>query len=150
MSWQKSKIYRFPGEIARFMLVGVINTITGSAIMFVLYNFSNQGYWISSAASYMAGSVLSFFLNKYFTFGVRHWSASMVIMFVLNIVFCYIAAYGAAKPALNWLLRNSPQKTRENLALFAGMCLFTGLNYLGQRFLVFRKTTTPGERDGMS
>jgi len=26
----------------------------------------------------------------------------------------------------------------ENLALFAEMCLFTGINYLGQRLIVFK------------
>jgi hypothetical protein len=35
--------------------------------------------------------------------------------------------------------QNSPQKTRENIALFIGMGLFIGLNYLGQRFVVFRQ-----------
>jgi hypothetical protein len=63
----------------------------------------------------------------------------MVIAFVVNIVLCYAIAYGIAKPAVNHLLRNSPQKTRENIALFFGMCLFTGLNYLGQRFVVFKE-----------
>ncbi|MDR2483684.1 MAG: GtrA family protein [Treponema sp.] len=122
----------------KFILAGLINTLAGSALMFLLYNVAGTGYWVSSAASYIAGSVLSFFLNKYFTFNVRRWSAFMVAAFAVNIAVCYLAVYGAAKPAVNYFLQNIPQKTRENIALFIGMVLFTGLNYLGQRFIVFR------------
>ena len=122
----------------KFIIVGIINTLTGSVIMFILYNIAGVGYWFSSAANYVIGSVLSFFLNKYFTFNVRQWSGFMVIAFVLTIGLSYLFAYGVSKPAMNYLLRNSPLKIRENAALFMGMCLFTGVNYLGQRVVVFK------------
>jgi putative flippase GtrA len=128
----------FDQKLFKFILVGIINTIVGSAIMFLLYNAAHLGYWFSSACNYFFTSILSFFLNKYFTFGVRHWSAFMVIVFVLTIAFSYLMAYGISKPAMNYLLRDSPQKIRENLALLTGMCLFTGINYFGQRLVVFR------------
>ena len=121
----------------RFIIVGIINTLTGSAIMFILYNIAGAGYWFSSAANYVVGSILSFFLNKYFTFSVRQWSVFMIFTFIVNIAICYGIAYGIAKPAMNYLFKNSPQKLRENIALFTGMCLFTGINYLGQRFVIF-------------
>jgi putative flippase GtrA len=108
--------------------------------MFMLYNAAHVSYWLSSACNYAFTSVLSFFLNKYFTFGVRRWSANMIAAFVLTIAVSYFIAYGISKPAVNYLLRNSPQTIRENIALFAGMCLFTGLNYLGQRQVVFKIT----------
>jgi hypothetical protein len=63
----------------------------------------------------------------------------MVIAFIANIGVCYIAAYGIAKPAVNHFLKAAPQTIRENIALLAGMCLFTGLNYIGQRLVVFRE-----------
>ena len=106
--------------------------------MFVLYNTTETGYWLSSALSYILGAILSFFLNKYFTFKVKFWSVFMIITFVINIAICYIIAYGIAKPTMNYFLQNSPLKIRENAALFTGICLYTGLNYLGQRFVVFR------------
>jgi putative flippase GtrA len=129
----------FDGKFLKFILAGIINTIAGSAIMFSLYNAAHLSYWLSSACNYCLTSVLSFFLNKYFTFSVRHWSAFMVIAFVMTIAFSYMIAYGISKPAMNYFLRNSSQKIRENMALLTGMCLFTGINYLGQRLVVFRK-----------
>jgi putative flippase GtrA len=123
----------------KFIIVGVINTLAGGALMFLLYNIIETDYWLSSAVSYGLISIMSFFLNKYFTFSVRHWSVFMVIAFVITIAISYLIAYGISKPAMNFLLKNSPQKIRENVALFTGMCLFTGINYLGQRFVVFGK-----------
>ena len=52
----------------KFLLVGVINTIVGTSIMFLLYNVGHMNYWVSSAANYIVGSIVSYFLNKYFTF----------------------------------------------------------------------------------
>jgi putative flippase GtrA len=123
----------------KFILVGCVNTLIGSAIMFSLYNLAGLSYWISSACNYIFTSILSFFLNKYFTFSVRKWSVFMIAAFITNIAFAYFVAYGISKPVLNYLLRNSPQRIRENTALLAGMCLFTGINYIGQRFVVFLK-----------
>lgn len=126
----------------KFIIVGVINTLIGASIMFLLYNLAGVGYWISSAANYAIGSVVSFFLNKYFTFRVKQWSAWIVIAYIITIAVAYLAAYSAAKPAVAYFLRNYSEKVRGNISLFAGMCLFTGLNYIGQRFFVFKKNTT--------
>jgi len=115
--------------------------------MFLLYNIAGVGYWVSSAANYVVGSVLSFYLNKYFTFSVKKWSVFMIFAFIINIAICYGIAYGIAKPAMNYLLRNSPLKIRENAALFTGICLFTGINYLGQRFVVFRTKENEERKD---
>ncbi|GBU25798.1 hypothetical protein R83H12_02456 [Fibrobacteria bacterium R8-3-H12] len=129
----------FDAKFFKFILVGAINTVVGSAIMFSLYNIAHLSYWVSSACGYIFGSILSFFLNKYFTFIVREWSLFMIVAFILNIIISYFIAYGLAKPLINYFLEGKPQNIRENIALFAGMCLFTGLNYLGQRFVVFAK-----------
>jgi len=135
----------FDKVFLKFIAVGIVNTLAGSAIMFILYNVAGIGYWFSSAANYVFGSVLSFFLNKYFTFNIKQWSVFMVIAFVITIGLSYLISYGIAKPAMNYLLGNSPVKIRENAALFIGMCLFTGINYLGQRFIVFRKQSQEGQ-----
>jgi len=127
----------FDKKFFKFIFVGIINTLVGSAIMFSLYNLAHFSYWVSSACNYFFCSILSFFLNKYFTFAVREWSLFMVVAFILNIALCYFIAYGLAKPLMNYFLYGQPQNIRENVAMFAGMCLFTGLNYLGQRFVVF-------------
>jgi putative flippase GtrA len=118
--------------------VGIANTLFGATLMFSLFNLAGCSYWVSSAANYFFGSILSFFLNKYFTFQKKHWSVQMVAAFVVTVIISYLAAYGAAKPAAYFLLRNQTERIRDNGALLTGMCLFTALNYLGQRFVAFR------------
>ena len=132
------RFLKFDKTLFKFIIVGVINTIIGSALIFILYNIAGMGYWLSSGISYILISVQSFFLNKYFTFAVKEWSLFMIAAFVMNIATCYGIAYGIAKPMMNYFLRNSQQEIRENAALFTGICLFTGLNYIGQRFVVFK------------
>lgn len=122
----------------RFLLVGVINTIVGCGTMFLLYNLAGCSYWLSSAANYVLGGIVSFFLNKYFTFESRAWSWHQVWRFTLNVAVCYFIGYGLAKPTVQLLLTDYSAKVQENLAMLVGMCLYTALNYLGQRFFAFK------------
>jgi putative flippase GtrA len=128
-------------ELLKFVIVGVLNTVVGMAIMFGLYNLAGYTYWMSSGTNYVLTSILSFFLNKYFTFQNKENSIRQVLRFALNIVICYILAYGIAKPAVLWLLSGAGTNIQENVAMLVGMCLFTGFNYIGQRFFAFKEKT---------
>ena len=124
--------------LIKFVMVGIVNTLFGSAIMFAMYNLIGCSYWVSSAANY-------FFLNKHFTFENKSKDVSVVIKFIVNIIVCYLLAYGLARPAVRLLLSDSNMKVRENVAMLAGMILFVGFNYIGQRFFAF--ADPKGERD---
>ena len=121
----------------KFLLVGVFNTLVGCGTMFLLYNLAGCSYWLSSAANYIVGGVVSFFLNKYFTFQNRERSWKQVGKFVVTVAVCYLLAYGVAKPLTIYVLAGQAVNIQENAAMLAGMCLYTGLNYLGQRFFAF-------------
>lgn len=123
----------------KFIVVGVINTIFGTAVMFIAYNFMHLSYWVSSAANYILGSILSYFLNKYFTFQNKSKSPKTVLKFILNISVCYLIAYGVAKPVVTSILSSQTKSIQENAAMLTGMCLFVILNYFGQRFFAFKK-----------
>ena len=123
----------------KFLAVGVVNTLVGTGLMFVLYNIFSVNYWISSASNYIVGSIVSYFLNKYFTFQNKERSAKQVICFIVNITLCYLIAYGLAKPAVSAVLSGMSKKVQGNCSMLVGMCLFVALNYLGQRFFVFKK-----------
>ncbi len=135
----------FDAKLLRFLIVGVINTLVGMAIMFGLYNLAGCSYWVSSAANYILTSILSFFLNKYFTFKNKEQSAAQVLRFVINIAVCYLVAYGIAKPLCLKLMANASVSLRDNVSMLVGMVLFTGLNYLGQRLFAFRESDADAE-----
>ena len=128
----------FDKTMVKFLLVGVVNTLVGAGTMFLLYNLAHCSYWISSAANYVVGGIVSFFLNKYFTFQNKDWSWGQVGKFIVSVSVCYLLAYGLAKPLTLHLLAGQSQSIQENVAMLVGMCLYTGLNYLGQRFFAFK------------
>lgn len=123
----------------KFVLVGVVNTLVGTGVMFLLYNVFHTGYWIASASNYIVGSIVSYFLNKYFTFQNRERSWQQIVKFIVNISLCYLIAYGLARPLARWVLQGFSTAIQENIAMLVGMGLFIVLNYFGQRFLVFKK-----------
>ena len=132
----------------KFILVGILNTIIGNGLMFVFYNFTPikdivwgavDGYWISSALGYIIGSIVSYFLNKHFTFKNKEKGIKPALKFALNIAVCYFLAYGLAKPLIAWILSGHNQTVQSNIAMLAGMCLFVAFNYIGQRFFAFKE-----------
>ena len=128
----------FDPSMLRFLLVGVVNALVGAGIMFLLYNLAGCSYWLSSAANYIVGGVVSYFLNKYYTFKNTERSWKQVLRFALNVAVCWLLAYGIAKPLALRLLAGFDEKLQTNAAMLAGLCLYTALNYLGQRFFAFR------------
>lgn len=123
----------------KFLLVGIINTFFGILIMYLLYNLFHISYWLSTSIAYILSSIVSYFLNKYYTFGNKKTSVKEIIYFILNIAICYLIAYGVAKPLSLYLLDSYSKAVQENTAMLIGMVIFTGLNYLSQRFIVFKK-----------
>ena len=136
----------FDPTFFRFIIVGCINTLVGYGVMFGLYNLAglhtwgDRGYWISSAANYVVGSIVSYVLNKHFTFRNREKGAGVVVRFILNITVCYLLAYGLARPAVNWALGGMGlgEQLQGNLTMLFGSGLFVLLNYCGQRFFAFK------------
>ena len=104
----------FNSTIWKFLLVGVLNTLVGAGLMFLLYNLAGCSYWVSSAANYLVGGVLSFFLNKYFTFQSKERSLPELLRFALTVGLCWILAYGLAKPLALRLLASAPEKLQKD------------------------------------
>lgn len=134
------KIWKyFDMTTIKFILVGVVNTLVGTGVMFLLYNVFSASYWVASASNYVVGSIVSYFLNKYFTFRNKEKSLKQILKFAVNITVCYLIAYGAAKPVVSFILSGMSSKVQGNVSMLAGMGLFIVLNYFGQRLLVFKE-----------
>ena len=128
-------------EILTFLVVGVVNTLFGTAIMFVLYNVFGCSYWVSSFCDYFFGSILSYFLNKHFTFHYQGTDWRSIVKFALNIVVCYLIAYSLALPLTRHVLQDMhfSKAIVENIAMLVGTVLFMVINYIGQKFFAFTK-----------
>ena len=122
----------------KFLLVGMANTLLSMVLMFLL---EGLGYWLSTAIAYIAGAVLSFFLNRSFTFQSRAALWPSAVKFAVNVVVCWLIAYSAAQPLVSLALAGTAVAPiwQERIAKLCGMVLYTCINYLGQRFFAFRK-----------
>ncbi|MCM1086721.1 MAG: GtrA family protein [Muribaculaceae bacterium] len=132
----------FVMEVIHFGIVGVCNTLMGVGIMEALYNLIHWNYWLSSGISYFIGSVFSYHANSKVTFKVEENEKDKGLpwRFAINIIFCYLIAYGVAKPLVRHVLSAYSVTVVENIAMILGMVLFVFLNFFGQKLFVFRKT----------
>lgn len=123
-------------SILKFLLVGVGNTLLSAVIMFLL---EGLGYWPSTAIAYVAGAVMSFFLNRSFTFHSEVEMGKSAVRFALNVAVCYVLAYSIAQPLGGMLLGalGVEEIWLERLTKVGGMGIYTVLNYFGQRFFAF-------------
>lgn len=135
---------RWQGQLSRFVLVGLFNTLCGLVTLFAFYDGLGMGYWGASALSYFLCSLLSYVLNRRFTFGHDGSVGSSMVRFALNIAVCYLLAYALAKPVVFAFLARVgwglDLAWAERLALLTGMVFFTALNFIGQKFFVFSRS----------
>lgn len=131
-------------SFVRFILVGIVNTIVGLTVMFSCYNILHLGYWLSSATDYVLASIVSYFLNKHFTFGYHEKGWWSLARFVLNIAVCYFIAFSLARPIVRFCLSHIGWQMEvsllENISMLIGSGLFVVINYLGQRFFAFKQS----------
>ncbi|KOP83007.1 GtrA family protein [Cytobacillus solani] len=125
----------------RFFIVGVINTLTGLSTMFLLLNIAELSYWFSTFIGNSIGAIVSYSLNRTFTFQSKVTIKKSVPRFIAVILFCYLFSYKVSEMAAGMIIGKFPliRLTGENLAIIIGTAVYMITNYFGQRLYVFRK-----------
>ena len=135
----------------KFILVGVLNTIIGEGVVLLLLHAFGWKYfsWGAGAAAFagvVVGSIVSYFLNKYFTFKNTEKGWKPVLRFTVNIAACMLVRVIAAtlvsegcKAANLSMLGMSVNDFAANMSWAVGACVFVGCNYIGQRFFAFKE-----------
>ena len=135
----------------KFLLVGVLNTLVGEGVVLALTNpigWTNYD-WGPAAAAFVGvvvGSIVSYFLNKHFTFKNKEKGIKPALRFTLNIAVCLLirmlVATGVStlSKSLGWAMLGMDVNTfAGNLSWAVGACVFVACNYVGQRFFAFRE-----------
>ncbi len=145
----------FDEKMWKFLLVGILNTLVGQGLSFLLLNLvpwesfqvgSAAAVNISSGISTVLASVMSYYLNKNFTFRYQGTDRTVALRFALNIVVCYIIAYNLLASLAVRMLAGQPKWIIENGSMVIGMCSFVACNYFGQRFFTFREKSEKEEK----
>lgn len=127
-------------SFVRFVMVGVVNTLVGLSVMYLLLNGLGLSYWLSTFIGNSVGACVSFLLNRRFTFRSDGSVLNGFIRFVAVILICYFLSYSIGKNLVPWLLSDYgsiTSKVKTNLAVLFSTFLYTILNYFGQKLFVF-------------
>ncbi|MFP3509710.1 GtrA family protein [Peribacillus sp. SIMBA_075] len=149
MNGQVLKNYlKHTNSFIRFLLVGMVNTGVGLSIMLFLMNVLELSYWISTFFGNGMGAVTSFLLNRTFTFRSDIDWRRGVARFFCVILICYYAAYSLGQAIAESLEASVHFSIQQNVAVLIGTIFYTVLNYIGQKYFVFKKSNLGTIQEG--
>ena len=121
-------------RIVRFGFVGLVNSLFGLSIIY-LCKFIGMTEVTSNVVGYLCGLILSFQLNRTWTFGITQRSQASHF---LRFVFAFLLAYGVNVCVLLYLLSLN---LNSYLAQAASIPIYAIVFYLLCVFFVFRDQT---------
>lgn len=123
----------------RFLMVGIINTIVGLSMIFLLFYIFHLSYWVATFFGNIVGGLVSFILNRSFTFQSDKSIKKTIVPFFLVMFICYFVSYNIGKKiAFSFLnITALPILSVHDLAILLGSGLYTITNYFGQKLFVF-------------
>jgi hypothetical protein len=125
-------------ELLNFIIIGILNTLIGAMIMFIAYNIFRLGYWLSTSLNYIIAGTFSFYANKTYTFKSEGQVLKRIVLFILTVLICYLVSFNISKGITNCInIQNI--KLKENISMIIGMIVYTILNFVLQKTVVFRK-----------
>jgi len=116
-------------QFIRYNLVGIVNTIAGFSIIFLLM-FVGVGATVSNAIGYAIGSILSFYLNSRYTFKSTQTNKSQIAKFFTILGISYILNFFTLKYLLGFL--------NPYIAQIGSAIVYTISSFIMIKFIVFK------------
>lgn len=120
---------------AKFGLVGLLNTGLSLGIIYLLAYAFGVPYVLANAIGYTIAFLQSFLLNRAWTFGAK--GRERIVQHFAGFVLVFAVSYVCQLGAL--LLIHRLFSISEGIAQLPAMVVYTGVNFLGNRFFVFNK-----------
>jgi len=76
-------------KIIRFLLVGLVNAISGYTLIILLYSLLNFNFYLSNFIGYLFGLMISFTLNRNFVFKAQGKIIVQFLKFILSFFLSY-------------------------------------------------------------
>lgn len=124
-------------QFARYLLVGLLNTGLGYAIIFSCMYLLSLGPVISNAIGYGVGMMISYALNRDFTFKRQVKGRFTAARFVLVSLLAYSANLGML------LVLIGEAKMHEGVAQVLAGIVYVVTSFLVNKFYVFRVPNEP-------
>lgn len=148
---------KISGEFIKYCLVGVVNTLVGISTAYILLNPLRQTYTVSTIGAYIVGIIVSYILNKKYTFKFEDGNNFILFFkFAFSMMPCYVISYYILSPFLtkylfkidfiyefsNWffsLFSVVPEKVLDNLTVIISMGIYLVLGFTLNKYFIFRK-----------
>jgi len=135
-----------------YVIIGVLNFILCTAIMFLLFNICGFSDHIAPLFNYVLGSVIWYLSCRYILFPGKQSSGKQIVRFLAEVIVVYLISYYIVAPLLSRVLLPIPKvraffsfggeeeaMIRGNCEMSIGAAAYAILNYFGQRYFVFSK-----------
>lgn len=129
-------------EFLTFLGVGVLNTAVGVTITFLFLNAIGLNYWASTFLGNSVGAVISYTMNKTFTFKSKKSNREAVWRFAGAIIGCYFLSYWLSYMLFEQVIGDwiENEWIHKNLTALVGAGIYTLLNYVAQKYFVFKQS----------
>ena len=125
-----SKLKRIGQQLSRYSAIGVLNTLLGGMLIYVSHNVLGLGITVSNVIGYGMGLTLSYFGNKYWTFGDVKLSSVGPLIFVMLVAAAFSSnlgiTFGLMAIGLSF-----------NIAQLSGILTYSTIVFLGMKFILF-------------
>lgn len=141
-----------------YVCLGLLNYGICNAIMLVLHHVFSVGKQESILIEFALQTTISFILNRWVTFRGLRISKYWPLLFVITVAASYLIAKVLLLKVFEYLItlpffigvsdwlqgivaKNAdPAKFRESLVMLSCTFVYCAINYIGQRYFVFRPT----------
>ena len=120
-------------EIYKFIIIGIIAVSIDAFVYYLLGNFEFFSYEISKRISFICGAAFAFFFNRSYVFQIKHKNISQILGFSILYLISFLCNAFSHDFILNKL-------SVPTVAFIFATTVSTIINYLGQKFIVFKKT----------
>ena len=144
----------FDKTFVLYVVLGFVNYIVCSAIMLFFNNVLRLDEDPSMIVSFALQTINSFILNRYVTFRGIRIAKSWPVKFVISVAISYLFSKVLMKGVYAWLIERQPfsgiadrlqdlvakgsDNFRTNLVMLACTFTYCVVNYIGQRYFVFK------------
>lgn len=126
---------RLGGQAARYLVVGVVNTLAGLAVILALQSIAGMSPYSANAGGYICGILLGFSLNRRWTFRYGDRSRSTALLYVLAFAACYALNLGTLFVTAHWF------RWPTALAQMVSLAVYSVAFFFLCRIVVFRRVS---------
>ncbi|MFK3790820.1 GtrA family protein [Pseudomonas piscis] len=116
----------------KFLLVGVLNTLTGLAAIYAVMYFTSLGPLTANAVGYAVGLAISFTLNSIWTFESTNPGRHSLPKYILCAAIAYLLNAASVLLALNVL------KSNPYIAQLCGIVIYSTFMFIACKLFIFK------------